>query len=83
MLRHVPHQRPDLLPTGMPEGVLVAPSVALLGVDVASDAATARIDVLYGNFKHRPEVNGEGSRRVRRDAQRKLIPTQWLTVASN
>lgn len=36
--------RPDLLPTDMPEG-MPAPAVALLGVDVASGAALARIDM--------------------------------------
>ncbi|MFC4020328.1 hypothetical protein ACFOW4_20620 [Micromonospora sp. GCM10011542] len=37
--------RPDLVPTGRPEGMLVSPSVALLGVDVASGASTARIEM--------------------------------------
>lgn len=36
--------RPDLLPTSMPEGMPVIPAVALLGVDVVSGAALARID---------------------------------------
>ncbi|HET8661737.1 MAG TPA: hypothetical protein VFM55_22425, partial [Micromonosporaceae bacterium] len=37
--------RPDLLPTDMPEGMPVIPPVALLGVDVGSGAALARIDL--------------------------------------
>ncbi|MGQ5264386.1 hypothetical protein ACTWLT_26920 [Micromonospora sp. ZYX-F-536] len=37
--------RPDLVPASAPEGMLVAPSVALLGVDVASGVAAGRIEI--------------------------------------
>lgn len=37
--------RPDLVPADLPEAPLVAPSVALLGVDVASGAPTTRIEL--------------------------------------
>ncbi|WP_406071315.1 hypothetical protein [Micromonospora sp. NBC_01638] len=37
--------RPDLVPTDLPEGPLVLPSVALLGVDVTSGAPTTRIEL--------------------------------------
>ncbi|HZN17693.1 MAG TPA: hypothetical protein VFB84_05810 [Micromonosporaceae bacterium] len=37
--------RPDLLPTDLSEGMPVIPPVALLGVDVVSGAALARIDM--------------------------------------
>ncbi|TNH28244.1 hypothetical protein FHG89_15800 [Micromonospora orduensis] len=37
--------RPDLVPADLPEGPLVAPSVALLGVDVTSGAPMTRVEI--------------------------------------
>jgi hypothetical protein len=37
--------RADLLPTDSPEGALTVPTVALIGVDIATGAATPRIDI--------------------------------------
>ena len=41
--------RPDLLPTDSPEGAITAPSVALVGVNVATGAPSARIELAVAN----------------------------------
>jgi hypothetical protein len=64
--------RPDLLPTGTPEGMLVAPSVALLGVDVTSGAATARIEM--------PSISADGPQLCRGVVADGVVLQRWTAT---
>ncbi|MEV1143584.1 hypothetical protein [Micromonospora sp. NPDC049799] len=64
--------RPDLLPTSAPEGMLVAPSVALLGVDVTSGAATARIEV--------PSIDADGPQLCRGVVADGVVLQRWTAT---
>ncbi|WCN79722.1 TolB family protein [Micromonospora sp. LH3U1] len=66
--------RPDLVPTDSPEGPLVVPSVALLGVDVTSGAPTARIEM--------PSTDADGRQRCLGVVDDGVVLQRWTASST-